>query len=794
MSRPNARCRWTRRYRDLALLTALALSAAQVQSAACASPSTAPPAASQDQDLYLEVTLNQARHPQLLHFVRRGQGLYAGTDTLRGLGFALPDAAAPGLRALDDFAGVRWQYDAGRQQLAIDAPLALLALPTTTLNPLRDDGPAPASTAPGALVNYDVYTSRQDDAAGNFTATAELRVFGFGDGVFSNTANTRSQHAAGAPWRTDAVRLDSTWDLSFPEREITASVGDSFSGFLNWTRPVRLGGIQLGRNFSLQPYRITTPLPGFLGEAVVPSTIELYVNGLRQYSGEVPVGPFQLTTMPGITGAGDAQIVITDAFGRTRTLDFPFYSTQQLLARGLSDWSVSAGVVREDYGLRSFSYASAPLGSGNLRYGVSDRFTAEAHAEGGDGLANGGMGGLWLLGRAGVVSASVAGSTRTGRSGTQTAAGYRWNNRRFNASADTQRTRGDYQDIAARHGAPVPTVSERAQAGINTSRLGNLSVSYVRLSAARAGTARFGGAFWSRSFARNWSAHIAVNQNLDDAQDRSVYFGISIGLGDEHHASASWQRDGGRASTAVDVSRPVPGDGGYGWRVQARNGDDAGSGLAEAAVINDVGRYGVGVASFGDASYGYASASGGLVLMGGHAFASRNIPDAFAVVSTDGVAGVPVKLENRLIGHTDDAGMLLVPRLNAWQRNKLSIDPMDLPANVRVSRVDAVATPRDRSGTRVRFGITPVRAAVVVLHDRAGKPLALGSRVQLEGAGDGQAVVGHDGETYLDTLAAHNRLRVETPTGVCTAGFDYPQGGDTIPRIGPLTCTMQPSP
>src|SRR5690606_10279234 len=116
---------------------------------------------------------------------------------------------------------------------------------------------------------------------------------------------------------------------------------------------------------------------------------------------------------------------------------------------------------------------------------------------------------------------------------------------------------------------------------------------------------------------------------------------------------ASWQRNGNRDNGIVDVSRPVPGDGGHGWRLQARTGDDGSGGLAETTVINDVGRFGVGVASFGGDSHGYASASGGLVLMGG-VFASRNIGDAFAVVSTDGVAGVPVKLENRLIGHTGD--------------------------------------------------------------------------------------------------------------------------------------------
>ena len=401
-----------------------------------------PPGAAPGVDLYLEVTLNGVRHPQALHFRHTGEGLAADRATLQALGFAPAAVDGTSPRPLDELAGTTWHYDAARQTLDLRVPLSVLALPVTVM---RTDAPGagpPASASPGVLLNYDVYGARRAGGADNVTATGEWRVFGWGPGVLRHTMNTRSQTAsAGAPWRTDTVRLDTDWTVSFPDREVTATVGDAFSGFLNWTRPVRLGGVQAGRNFALQPYRITTPLPQFLGEAALPSTVELYVNGLRQYSGEVPPGPFQLSTTPGISGAGLAQVVVTDAFGRTRTLEFPFYATQQLLARDVSDWSVSAGAVRESYALKSFDYAPDAVASATLRRGLSDRFTAEAHGEGGAGVANGGIGGLWLLGQAGVLSASAAGSTHRGRAGAQTTLGYRWNNRRFNASAVSRMSR-----------------------------------------------------------------------------------------------------------------------------------------------------------------------------------------------------------------------------------------------------------------------------------------------------------------------------------------------------------------
>lgn len=789
MNRSCKRCRWIRSLRDALLLTA-AVAIAGSPAVAMEIPTQAAVTESDGEELYLEVILNQTRNGQLSRFIRRGDRFFASADTLRQLGLNISDGNSGAMHALDEFPGVVVNYDAGKQRISIDAPLSQLSLSTTVLNTQRGDEPFAASASPGAMLNYDLYATQQDGAS-NLTATAELRLFGIGDGVFSNTAVARTYRLSGEDWRGETVRLDSNWQLSLPESAVTVIVGDTFSGFLNWTRAVRLGGVQIGRNFGLQPYRITAPLPAFLGEVAVPSSVDLYINGMKQYSGEVPTGPFQLATVPGVTGAGNAQIVITDAFGRTRTLDFPFYATQQLLAKGLSDWSVTAGVVREDYGVRSFSYARDPIASGNWRYGLSDRFTAEAHAEGGNGLANAGAGGLWLLGRVGVLSASYAHSDLDGESGSQAGLAYTWNNGRFNFSADSLRTHGQYRDIASLYGPLPPHVSERVLAGFTTASLGNFSANYVRLSYPESGTSRYAGAYWSQTFVDNWSANLSFNQNLDIGRDRSVYLGVSVALGPNRQASISLQRNGGSNNGVLDVSRPVPGDGGYGWRVQARGGDDGSGGLAEAGLINDFGQYSLGAASFDGASYEYADANGALVFMGGHVFASRNISDAFAVISTDGVAGVPVKLENRLMGQTDPNGMLLVTPLNAWQRNKLSIDPMDLPANMRIADVDLLVTPRDRSGARVRFAITPVRSAIVVLHDASGQPLPLGSTVQINDASDSPAMVGYDGETYLDTLETHNRLRVKSPGGGCIASFDYPAAADAIPRIGPLTCIRE---
>ncbi|MCW6029984.1 fimbria/pilus outer membrane usher protein [Stenotrophomonas sp. SRS1] len=744
------------------------------------------------QTLYLEVTLNQTPRG-LLPFTELQGRLMASGATLRQLGFS---ARGEEPVALEHLTGVVVRYDAALQTLALDVPLEQLSLPTTRLERAADTAPA-AAASPGVVLNYDVYGSH-NEGGGNLALTNELRLFGLGEGVLETSSLLRTyQDPADRQWRGESVRLDTAWRLDFPASAVSLTVGDFYSGFVDWSRPVRMGGLQIGRNYGLQPYRVLTPTPTFLGEAVVPSNVELYVDGLRQYNGEVPIGPFQLAAQPGINGTGNAQVVITDAFGRMQTLDFAFYGTQQLLAKGLSDWSAGVGRMRKDYGLRSFAYETPVIGSATWRHGASDRFTAEAHVEGGGGVINGGAGGWWLLGGAGVVNAAYAHSRFEGLQGGQYAVGYSWNNRRFNINLLTRRTHGAYRDLGALQDTLPPDISEQATLGINLQRAGSLSASYLRLRYPDGEDNRYASLFWSRSFGDRWSAYLSFNQNLADSDDRSVYLSVSAALGRNRQSSLSAQRNGERLTYVADLSQPVPGDGsqgGYGWRVQARGGDDGAGGLAELGWLNRVGRYSMGYARQGDLDYGYASASGSVVWMGGHVFAAREVPDAFAVVSTDGYAGIPVRLENRLIGSTDKNGLLLVTPLLSWQRNRLSIDTLDLPADMRADRVDTWVTPRQSAGLGVDFGLRRTQAMRVILHDSDGVALPVGSSVRLPGGG--AATVGYDGETYLEDVVTPAQLQVDLPDGHCSVRLAPPVAATSpgMPRIGPLRCLPTPAP
>lgn len=785
-----ARSRWSWTPRRPELLLALWAGSAALAVAQPQPPPRREATAPAQETLYLEVTLNQTRQPGLFQFQRDGEQLRASAATLRQLGLRVDGSDASAAIALGDLDGVRFRYDASLQQVTIDAPVALLDVATTRIDARGGVPSLPATSSPGALLDYDLYASRQGGAS-NLTTSGELRVFGLGQGLLRQSFVGRVYREPQQDWRAQTIRLDTQWQWSLPERMTSVVLGDTFSSSTSWSRTVRLGGVRVGSDFGLQPYRAITPLPEFLGEVTVPSSVDLYVNGIRQYGAQLPAGPFQLSAAPGVDGAGNAQVVITDAYGRTRSLAFPFYATQDLLASGLTDWSLALGRVREAYGVADFAYAGDTVGSASWRHGLGPRFTAEAHAEAGAGVRNAGVGGLWLLPRAGVFGASLAHGGAAGQQGLQYALSYRWNNGRFNLAMDTQRAQAGYRDVATRYGAAPPRVSERALFGSTWNGVGNIALSYVRLAYPDSGDQRYASLFWTRTLPRQSSLNLSVNQNLDQARDRSVYLGWSIALDGRRQAGVAMQRIGARTSATADLSQAAAADGGSGWRLQARGGQDGGGGLAEASWRGDSARYAGGIASAGGQRYAYAEASGGVAWIGGGWFPGRDLDQAFALVSTGGVADVPVLLENRPIGRTDARGFLLVTPLLAWQHNRLSIDPMRLPPELRPEQVDQIVVPRDRTGVVVAFPIRRSDGVLVQLHDAADAPLPVGSRVHGPGV---DTVVGYDGQAYVEGLApGRNDLEVDMQGRRCRFRIERPTQAPPT-RLGPLRCLPERTP
>lgn len=738
----------------------------------------------EEMPLYLETSVNRLR-VGVVHFTMRGGELWSSPDSLEQLG--LSAAASSGEARLRDVPGLRFDYDAAGQSLSITVPISSLRGEATVVESSPPVVSEPVSGT-GLVYNYNLFGGVSGESR-IASAYSELRVFS-PQGVVSGTflAQASSAKAGGS---LDAVRLDTSATASFPHRVLVAKAGDSFTAATSWSRSTRFGGLQIGTDFAMQPYAVTTPLTQFFGETALPSQVELYVDGMKQVTGDVPPGRFQITT-PVTAGAGASagKVVITDALGQVSTVAFALYQTPVLLRPGLTDWTVEAGFLRQSYGVKSFDYAPQPFASGTARRGLTDRLTLEAHGEASARLALGGVGANWRAGQLGVLSGSVAHSRSSKSTGIRYDVGYTWSAPRTLVSFDLAKAGRGFRDLAALEDSPLPRRSISAQISHSIRNFGTFGASYVDLEFEKQPRSRFVTAYWSKALGQSVGLNVHASVDLENRRNRSIFATLSVTLGNRSTVSASLQRDHDSSFGSIDAFSSVPDSGGFGWRAQLSGGGARESAGGEVQYQGGRGRVIAGGRMADGALSGYAGASGSLVFTEGSLFAAREVYDSFAVVSTDGIANVPVLLHNNVVGRTGAGGKLLVTGLNAYENNRIAINVLDLPPDVRSDRVERIVAPSDRSGAVVRFKLRKVRAATLILTDSSGAFLPVGSLVQVRGGKSEPAVVGFDGAVYAEALGDENVVDVDTPAGRCVVQFEYPVSQGVLPRIGPLICTV----
>lgn len=292
-----------------------------------------------------------------------------------------------------------------------------------------------------------------------------------------------------------------------------------------------MGGISYGRDFSLRPDLVTWPLPEFSGEAAVPTSVDLFINGYRSGSTQLQPGPFTLTNLPYINGAGDAVLVTTDALGRQVSTTLPFYVTSDLLKEGLSDGAVTLGSLRRNYGIKNFDYGPA-AGSGSYRYGLTDWLTLEGHAEGAEELTLAGAGTVVKLGRFGVVNTSYSQSRMRGDDGGQINWGYQYSTSEFSlATQHTRRDRGfgnlvlyDQPTVYDENDRPIASFSrntDQYSLTFNLGEYGNIGAAWIGVESFDSQKTELLNLSWSRNLWGSSSIYLAASRDQQRATGRS---------------------------------------------------------------------------------------------------------------------------------------------------------------------------------------------------------------------------------------------------------------------------------
>lgn len=681
--------------------------------------------------------------------------------------------------ALESLLGARYVMDMRSMLVTITAPPE--AFEGALLHPGLVDIPAPRPVLPGLYVNYDVSATHSQYSNPYGALIEGIGFNGWGSGVAGFVAR-------GTDARHEVLRTETYWQRDLPGDMETLVLGDAITSAGAWSRPARYAGLRWARDFSLQPGYVTFPLPTINGSAALPSTVDLLVNNQRIPTTTVAPGPFQLSNVPVITGAGEINLIVRDALGVERLITQRYYASPKLLAPGLTDFSLEAGALRQNYLIQSDDYGPG-FAAGSWRYGFSSALTGEGRLEWQSARQAAGLDLSGLLGGLAVGRVAIAHSTGERGSGNRVVMGLEHSGPGGGGSLQWERMDARYSPFAEVMNEVRPR--ERIVAGFGVRALGNTAVGFNYIDQTEWAGDRLQLASLNLGVSLPGNVYVGAyaSRRLDKSDGWSGGLSLVIPLGGPRSASANTRREAsGNVVTTAEVNQATPFGPGVGWRL--RTSDASAQRLQAGATLNtDVGRF-TAEANEGDNNNALRlGASGSFGWLEGLSFATRNIGHgSFAVVRVADLVGVPIYRSHQLAATTNDQGLALVPGLLPYQKNQITIDPVELPLDIDIRGVSETVVPYARSGAVVAFPVKRSRNALLRLEHPDGTPVPEGARVQLTSS-QRQFFVARHGEVYLQDLADTNEILVQWEGGSCRIQFRLERDGIIEPRLAPMVCT-----
>lgn len=779
----------------LALLLALLSWSAAAQPLAT---ETSPPASTStvgaDRILPLEVIINGAKSGTWLLLERNG-AIYAPREAFEEWRIQLPSDTQPIDFRLHEqtywplaaVPGYKFKLDYANQSAELQ--FSPEVFPATRLVSQSLEKTVVSPVLPSLFFNYDLnYSSavlRDAPAVKDLGMIAEIGA--------SNSWGVLTSSHAGRNLTSDAasytpggwLRLETTYTRNFPDENRTLRLGDTATRAGMWGRNVYFGGIQYSSNFALTPGFVSQPIPALTGISAAPSTVEMYVNGVLRQVSNVPAGPFSIDEFPLLSGVGDVRMVVRDILGRETVIEQSFFTTPQLLAAGLNDWSIEAGSVRQDMGVTSNRYGPG-FASGTWRHGYTDELTLEGRAETTSTLQTTGLGVVSALPGQFLGKASLAASRGANQNGRLWLAGFEHQTLRNSVSFQIQGASDGFRQLGQLEtpfkqqlaGSWSHVANDRSSYGLGLATLSQHSGE--RLSTLSGN--------YSRRIGAHSNLNFTLSRAINGASGTSAGIFLTMPLDNNRIINTSVNSRDGQQDFYISAMKHTNLENTLGWRTLA--GRQQNQSRAEGGLYY-TGRYGRlsgDLSTSPDQTTVRVGANGGLVLADSHLFITQRVDQSFAVAEVAGYGNIGIGLGSNVLTHTDADGLALIPRLVPYQNNSIRIDPSELPLSADIHSIEYNVVPAWRSAAKIVFPVRGGRGALlkIVLDD--GDVAPTGATVQIEGD-DEEFYVARRGAAFVTGLQPSNTLLLKWNGQQCK--FDVilpPETPDEIARLGPLPC------
>ena len=632
--------------------------------------------------------------------------------------------------------GIEFVVDAATQTVAMVVPAERMPVQTKTR---YSNVPTLSPAAPGVLVNYSV-AGRLTETSQALSLGHEVRTAGPW-GVLSTSGQANWSSRQGAEY----VRGSTYWQFDDNKRQMTYQAGDVIAG---GSSPVSLGGVRIAKDpTALDPYNPAYAQPTLGGLAVDAATITVLSNKAPVANYDVSKGPFIIENFPLSPGRNNNQLVVKDAFGRQIVLsDSDFYFSPSILKKGMKTWEFAAGALRN--GLNSYGEVGA---TGNLAYGLSDKWTLQGSAQANKEHRNTSLGVRTKLGMAGTLDAQIGQSSGPEGTGTSLKIAYDYQGPQFGIHAQHERNENYWQL------SNLP-VEERTRVSASWHTKDNAFRVRAGASSLKTDTLEVRSADVSLRYTKGpHSVTAGAVLNLDTSE---THFDLGYRYRFDQGSVAV------RARKAPDVTASLSGS--YRGEVAGKEftvqGEVLDRGGEQSARVSGV-MMGELTDSRVDASYSNGAVSlsgsvnGALHIGRGGITPLRTTQDSFAVIDVPGIAGVPVKINGREVGVTDENGRIVAGQLGSLTMTQVKLDDRSLPIEVQLEMSEQNVASKRRSGVHVVFPVKTQTARSFTVKRAAGQAIEPGTAIKSDVE---STIIGFDGALFVDQAAPGQVLESET--------------------------------
>lgn len=657
--------------------------------------------------------------------------------------------------SLRSVGGIEYVFDEKALSLNITAPPSMFPSEIIDFTPQRQrnvEFPKDSS----AFLNYSVdYLGADNNKRRNLGVTNELGVrigdfLAYSDSFYTyNNTNNRF------------VRLMS--NVTYDRRNDLARLifGDFYASSSELGSTLNLGGVSFRKEYSMDPYFIKYPMIDFAGVVTTPSEVEIYRNGVLVGRKYLSPGEFELRNIASYGGAGTLETVIKDPFGREQHFSQPYYFTNILLRKGLHDYSYNAGFLREDYGIKNAKYGK-PTVSAYHRYGFIDAITAGLAGEAGKGRYNAGPEASFLLGRFGTLTLLGAGSLddngwEKGAAGTLS---YEYQGRTISVWLSLAGYTQNFRDINTIDSPFKTKMQGGGGAGFTTMRFGSISFDLVDIERYNSANSQLiGSVSYSRNLWRMFFASATYRVTNDDNDtNHEIFAGLSFYPGKKISVSGNYQRSDEIDTGILQIMKNPPYGEGLGYRASIERTQKS---YVFDPFVQYNSNFGIHKAEYTGSYNGgtinsfNVSTAGSLAYVGKTLKLTRPINDSFALVRTGDLKDIGIFVSSQKVGKTSKSGKAIIPDLNSYYDNRISIDAGEIPIDYNIPQATKYISPAFRSGSLIDFEVKKLNAATGMLKIKtASKVVPLEFYEVSITAGDKEIVfpTGRGGEFYIEDI------------------------------------------